>query len=218
VHTAIPALLAALGQNVSSGGGAALKGALERDHDGSVLDNLGDYLGGTANLNPRATNGAGILEHTLGPRQEPMQRAISAKSGLDMGSVGNLLALLAPIVMGMLSKRTSGGAATSGTTGTTGTTGGTAAGGGGIGLDDLTDLLGREKADAQRNPDLGDILGSVLGGGGLGGALGGALGGDASPGTPGATTSTGSVATGTERRSGGGLMDMLGNLFGRKSR
>jgi hypothetical protein len=60
VHTAIPALLAALGQNATSGGGAALKGALERDHDGSILDNLGDYLGGTANLNPRATNGAGI--------------------------------------------------------------------------------------------------------------------------------------------------------------
>jgi hypothetical protein len=128
-----------------------------------------------------------------------MQRAISAKSGLDMGSVGSLLALLAPIVMGMLSKRASGGGTsgtgTSGTgtsgTGTSGTgTSGTAAGGG-IGLDDLTDLLGREKADAQSNPDLGDILGSVLGGG---------------------------ATTGTQQRSGGGLMDMLGGLFGRKSR
>jgi hypothetical protein len=194
VQTAVPALLAALGQNATSGGGAALKSALERDHDGSILDNLGDYLGGTAKLNPRATNGAGILEHTLGPRQETMQRAISAKSGLDMGSVGSLLALLAPIVMGMLSKRASGGG-TSGTgtsgTGTSGTgTSGTAAGGG-IGLDDLTDLLGREKADAQSNPDLGDILGSVLGGG---------------------------ATTGPQQGSGGGLMDMLGGLFGRKSR
>ena len=184
VQTAVPALLAALGQNATSGGGAALKSALERDHDGSILDNLGDYLGGTAKLNPRATNGAGILEHTLGPRQETMQRAISAKSGLDMGSVGSLLALLAPIVMGMLSKRASGGG-TSGT-GTSGT-----AAGGGIGLDDLTDLLGREKADAQSNPDLGDILGSVLGGG---------------------------ATTGPQQGSGGGLMDMLGGLFGRKSR
>lgn len=208
VHTAVPALLAALGQNATSGGGEALKSALERDHDGSILDNLGDYLGGTANLNPRATNGAGILEHTLGARQETMQRAISAKSGLDMGSVGSLLALLAPIVMGMLSKRSSSGTATSGT-GSSGT-----AAGGGIGLDDLTDLLGREKADAQRNPDLGDILGSVLGGGGLGGALGG----DDRSGTTGATTSTGSATTGPERRSGGGLMDILGSLFGRKSR
>ena len=185
VHTAILALLAALGQNATSGGGEALKGALERDHDGSILDNLGDYLGGTANLNPRATNGSGILEHTLGPRQETMQRAISAKSGLDMSSVGSLLSLLAPIVMGMLSKRASGGG-----TATGGTAAGGTAAGGGIGLDDLTDLLGREKADAQSNPDLGDILGSVLGGG---------------------------ATSDTQRRSGGGLMDILGSLFGRKS-
>lgn len=191
ISTAVPALLAALGQNATTGGAADLKAALERDHDGSIIDQLGSYLDGTANLGPRTTNGAGILEHTLGARQDTMQRAISAKSGLDMGSVGNLLALLAPVVLGMLSKRGQGSGS-----------------GGGIGLDDLTDLLGREKADAQGNPDLGDILGGVLGGG-LGGALGGALGGGAN------TTTATNRSTGTANRSGGGLMDMLGKLFGR---
>ena len=80
--------------------------------------------------------------------------------------------------------------------------------GGGIGLDDLTDILGREKADAQSNPDLGDLLGGILGGG-LGGALGGALGGDAA--------TSGGAASAPARR-GGGLADILGSLFGRKSR
>lgn len=202
IHAAVPALLAALGQNASSGGAADLKAALERDHDGSILDDLGAYLNGTANLGPRTTNGAGILDHTLGDRQETMQRALSAKSGLDIGSVGNLLALLAPIVLGMLSKRGQGSS------------------GGGIGLDDLTDLLGREKADAQSNPDLGDLLGGVLGGGGLGGALGGAVGGDggrsAGVGSAG-SGSAGSASPGSAARdrSGGGLMDILGKLFGR---
>ena len=204
IHAAIPALLAALGQNATSGGAADLKAALERDHDGSILDDLGSYLNGTANLSPRTTNGAGILDHTLGDRQETMQRALSAKSGLDMGSIGNLLALLAPVVLGMLSKRGQGSSS-----------------GGGIGLDDLTDLLGREKADAQSNPDLGEILGGVLGGGGLGGALGGALGGDGGRGAGAGSAgggSAGSASSGSaarDRSSGGGLMDLLGKLFGR---
>jgi hypothetical protein len=191
INAAIPALLAALGQNAQTGGATNLKSALERDHDGSILDDLGAYLNGTANLSPRTTNGAGILEHTLGDRQASMQRALSAKSGLDIGSVGNLLALLAPIVLGMLSKRGQGSSS-----------------GGGIGLDDLTDILGREKTDAQNNPDLGDLLGGILGGG-LGGALGGALGGDAA--------ASGGTASAPARR-GGGLADILGSLFGRKSR
>jgi hypothetical protein len=143
MHAALPALLAALGQNAERGSG--LKQAIERDHDGSILDQLSDYLGGTAQLNPRTTNGSGILEHTLGDRQPEMQRALSAKSGLDMGSIGSLLALLAPIVMGMLGKKGRTGDGSSG----------------GFSLDDIGDVLNREKADARTtNPDIGDILDS----------------------------------------------------------
>ena len=146
LHAAVPALLAALIDDAGRGDG--LKRAIERDHDGTILDQLSDYLGGTAQLSPRTTNGAGILEHTLGDRQPEVQRALSDKSGLDIGSIGNLLALLAPIVMGMLGKR-----------------GGASAGGGGSGgfsIDDIGDLLNREKDDARtNNPDIGDILDSI---------------------------------------------------------
>jgi hypothetical protein len=91
----------------------------------------------------------------LGDRQETLERGISAKSGLDIGSVGSLLTLLAPVVMGMLGKKQS----SSGTGGS------------------LGDLLNREKADAQSQGGLGDILGSILGGsnsssGGLGNIAG----------------------------------------------
>ena len=145
VQTAVPALLAALGQEAERGGG--LRQAIEQDHDGSILDQLSEYLGGSAQLSARTTNGAGILEHVLGDRQPEMQRALSAKSGLDAGNIGNLLALLAPIVMGMLGKR------------------GQTSGSSGFGLDDITDLLGREKRDATSgNPDIGDLLGGLLGG------------------------------------------------------
>ena len=170
IQAAVPALLAALSANASQGTG--LRQAIAKDHDGSILDDLGGYLGGTAKLSPRTTNGAGILEHTLGERQPTVQKALSAKSGLDMGSIGSLLALLAPVVLGMLGKR--GGAAGGGS------------GSGGIGLDDIGDLLNREKDDARsNNPDLGDIFDSFTRGGS------GASGGSSS---------------------GGGLGDILGSL------
>ncbi len=143
MHTAIPALLAALSADANRGGG--LRKALEQDHDGSILDQLSDYLGGSAQLSPRTTNGAGILEHVLGGRRANVEQALSARSGLSLDSIAQLLPLLAPILMGMLGKkgRTSGGS------------------GGGIGFDDIGDLLNREKADARaRNPDIGDILDS----------------------------------------------------------
>ncbi|HEX5396617.1 MAG TPA: DUF937 domain-containing protein [Candidatus Limnocylindria bacterium] len=158
IQAAVPSLLAALSQEADKGEG--LQQALEKDHDGSILDNLAGYLGGTAQLSPRTTNGAGILNHVLGDKQDTLARGISAKSGLDIGSVANLLTLLAPIVMGMLGKKQSSGA------------------GGGLG-----DILNREKADAQGQGGLGDILGSILGSGGttksggIGDILGGLLGG-----------------------------------------
>ena len=158
VHAAVPALLAAFSQEAERGGG--IRQAIERDHDGSIIDQLSDYLGGQAQLSPRTTNGAGILDHVLGDRRTDMQQALSAKSGLDAGSIGNLLALLAPIVMGMIGKKSN------------------ASPGGGFSLDDLGSILGRERQDAKsKNPDIGDILDSFggSGGSGSGGGLGGML-------------------------------------------
>lgn len=172
VESAIPALLAALSGEARDPG---LRTAIQRDHDGSIIDQLSAYLDGSAQLSPRTTNGAGILEHTLGDRQGEMAQALSAKSGLDLGSVMKLLPLLAPILMGMLGKKS----------------GGSGQGGGGFGLDDLGSILGREKDSArEKNPDIGDILDSFAqprrtgssksGDGGLLDSIGDVLGGDRS--------------------------------------
>ena len=161
MRAAVPALLAALSQEARPGSG--LQEAIERDHDGAILDQLNEYLGGSAQLSPRTTNGAGILSHTLGARQQDLERTLSAKSGMDMGSIAKLLITLAPILMGMLGKkgRSSGG---------------------GINIDDLGGLLNRETQDARaKNPDIGDILDSFAGAGtatsGAGASSGGGLGG-----------------------------------------
>ncbi len=85
---------------------AGLANALEKDHDGSLLDNLHDLIDGRAQqTNPRAANGAGILKHILGGNQSNMVDVISGLSGLGAGKTGNLMTMLAPIVLQMLGKQ-----------------------------------------------------------------------------------------------------------------
>jgi hypothetical protein len=50
-------------------------------------------------------NGAGILNHLLGERQSGAVDMISKMSGLDSSQTGNLMTMLAPMVMGMLGKQ-----------------------------------------------------------------------------------------------------------------
>jgi len=96
---AMPAILAGLTRNSSSSAGAAgLLGALDRDHDGSILDDVVGYLGGGGNV----ADGAGILGHVLGGRQANVERAISGSSGVDIASVGKIVAMVAPLIMGAL--------------------------------------------------------------------------------------------------------------------
>lgn len=101
-------LVSALARNASNEqGAAAIAGALDRDHDGSILNNLAGLLGGQTQQvqeSNRALNGAGILEHILGERKNPAADMISQMSGLNSNQTGNMMQILAPLVMGMLGK------------------------------------------------------------------------------------------------------------------
>ncbi|MCL7960214.1 MAG: DUF937 domain-containing protein [marine benthic group bacterium] len=99
-RAALPLLLGALQRNASSPEGAAsLQSALERDHDGSVLDSLGDLI-----QDPSITSGAGILKHAFGGKQRAVEQGVGESSGLSPAQVSRLLTTLAPMVMGMLGK------------------------------------------------------------------------------------------------------------------
>lgn len=101
IEGAVPALLAALTRNSGSADGASsLLGALDRDHDGSILDDVTGFLAGAGS----ADQGAGIVRHALGSRQARVENAISQGSGVDQASVGKIIAMLAPIVMGALGR------------------------------------------------------------------------------------------------------------------
>lgn len=101
-------LLGGVARNAASQDGAnALNNALEKDHDGGILDNLQDILAGN-NVQPqyeRAMNGAGILKHILGDKQSGIIDAISKSSGLNSSQTGNLMMKLAPILLGVLGKQ-----------------------------------------------------------------------------------------------------------------
>ncbi len=162
-------LVGGLANNAASEGGLnSLMSALDRNHDGSVLDDLMGMMGNVMQGGGSgATDGAGIIGHILGDKREVAAQQISQSSGLDVGQVMKLLPVLAPIVMGVL---------------------GRAKNQGGLDLGGLANILMGSAQNAQSG-GFGDLIGSVLGGvlgggqqqqqggGGLGSILGKILGG-----------------------------------------
>ena len=82
--------------------------ALDRDNHAALLDNLGSLLGGASagrqQQYSRSMNGMGILQHVLGGKTGRVADQVSKSSGLDPARVGQLMTILAPIVMGALGK------------------------------------------------------------------------------------------------------------------
>lgn len=174
---ALPLLMKGMERNASSPEGAAgLLNALNNKHDGSILDNLSGLFNGGVDDSVKQ-DGAGILGHILGGKQNGVQQVIGQKSGLDADTVGNILKIAAPLVMGYLGKQKNNqNIANSGDL--TGLLGG---------------LLGGNSAKSEQNfleqildadgdgSVVDDVAGMLLGGkknsgGGLGGMLGGLFG------------------------------------------
>ena len=152
ISMALPMLIGGLARQAESPTGAqAINQALEQDHDGSLLDNVSTLFGsgtsGAADVAvPRALNGAGILEHVLGRKREPVQQGIGRATGLNSQQISRLLIMLAPLVMAYLGrrKRETGAGAT----------------------EISSDLQAERQEVERRSPGLGGILGQIFSGGG----------------------------------------------------
>lgn len=137
IQSALPVLLGSMANNAQDPMGAAsLAGALERDHDGSALGNLGGLIGSLG-----GQHGGGILGHILGGRQPVAEERISQSSGLDMSKVGPLLMILAPIVMGALGQMRQQG---------------------NVSQNNLPEVLGGATRQTAANSPLMGVLGSIL--------------------------------------------------------
>jgi hypothetical protein len=101
-------LLGGLSKNAQSPEGAGgILAALDRDHDGSVLNDIMGMLGGGQQTQAPASalNGAGILGHILGGQQQNAAGMISQASGVAPEGVMGMMAQLAPLVMGVLGQQ-----------------------------------------------------------------------------------------------------------------
>ncbi len=142
VAAALPTLLGRLKENADAPEGAtALAGAVERDHDGAVLDDMNGFLGGGFLNGP----GAKILGKVFGADQPSAEEHVAKSSGLDLGSAAKLLAMLAPIILGALGKQGKNS--------------------GGLQAALLPSILGGLLGGGNSGGGLGDLLGGILGGG-----------------------------------------------------
>src|SRR4051812_44094236 len=158
VAAAIPMLTGALAHNAAQpGGAAALNQALDA-HDGSILDQIGGYLGGGGASGAASGIGGAILGHILGRHQDNATTGLANATGIDAGQAGQLLAMLAPLVMGALGRMKQQQ---------------------GIDPGNLPSVLQNEhaQAEAAAPSGLGGLLGGLLGGGNSGGGLGDLAGG-----------------------------------------
>ena len=140
LSAALPMLIGAISRNGSDEQGAqGIMNAIEKDsHDGSILDNLGDFLGQKKYDEPRSS--AGILGHILGGRQDRVQQGVSQASGISSGASSQLMKMLAPMVMGALGKKQKSE---------------------GLGVGDLMGFLGGEKQAVEQSSG-GSLIGRML--------------------------------------------------------
>lgn len=95
---ALPLLIQALSKNAQDPKGVeSLAGALKKDHDGSLLDNVGSFI-----QNSNLEEGDSILKHLIGTGRTDIASTIGTMAGIDSDKSMQILAVLAPIVMGFL--------------------------------------------------------------------------------------------------------------------
>ncbi|WP_339840372.1 DUF937 domain-containing protein [uncultured Maribacter sp.] len=172
---AMPLILGAMKKNVSSPEGAqGLMSALSGKHNGSILDNLGGLFDGGVDDNVMQ-DGAGILGHIFGGKQANVENALSQKSGLDAGSIAQILKIAAPIVMGMIGKQTAQSNVSDGS-GMNALLGSMLGGQPQENQSLITTLLDADGDGSILDDVAGMVMGSNKKSGGLGGLLGGLFG------------------------------------------
>ncbi len=137
VAAALPLILGALSKNAAKPEGAqALHAAIERDHDGSILDRLGDVVDTSTQQ-----SGAKILGHAFGGKQSAMEAGVARTAGVTTAQAASLMASLAPVVMGAIGKQQRDS---------------------GLDASQLTSLLSDERGQIDKTPGAGGLLTRLL--------------------------------------------------------
>ncbi len=102
IGMALPMLIGALNRNTSSSksGAEALTNAIQRDHDGSILDNISQAI----TKRKTVEDGSAILGHVFGDNSSGVVDSVSRATNIDSAQVAQIFAMLAPLVLGALGK------------------------------------------------------------------------------------------------------------------
>ena len=101
IAAAVPAIIAGMANNTRQGDGAESLSTALNDHSPSIFEDLGALLGG----GDAVSDGAKILGHVLGQRRPAVEENIAKQSGVNSNLIMQLLPILAPLVMGYLSRQ-----------------------------------------------------------------------------------------------------------------
>ncbi len=99
IDSALPMLIGALKRSTENDGGEGLARALEKKHDGSILDDVAGHV-----RQGDQSDGRGILGHILGQNRDAAAMLLGAESGMGESKAASLMATLAPVVLGALGK------------------------------------------------------------------------------------------------------------------
>ena len=116
LSAALPTILGRLKENADTPeGAAALADAVNKDHDGSILDQVGSHFGG----GDASGEGSKIVGKVFGGDAPAAQQYIAQNGGIDTAKAAGLLSMLAPLVLGALGKagQSSGGLQANGLSG-----------------------------------------------------------------------------------------------------
>lgn len=153
LQQAIPTIMNAISGNTKNASGAnGFLAALDKDHDGSILDDLGDLL-----QNPQAYKGSGILQHVLGNNRGKVEQQLADQNGISGEGMKQIMETAAPLVMGFLGKEKRENTS-------------------GFDLGDISSVIGG--LSGGKGLDLGEVIQQVSGGksGGIMGMLGSLFG------------------------------------------
>jgi OmpA-OmpF porin, OOP family len=140
IGAAAPALLGGLINTGSTSSGLSSIMNAVSNQDDSILDNLGGILGDSDKSSGLMQVGGTILSSLLGDKVGGIVKAVSGFSGLGGGATSSIFSFLAPVLMGVISKKVKAD---------------------GLGVSGLGDLLNSQKDIVSKALPAG--LGSVLG-------------------------------------------------------
>ena len=104
VAKAVPLFMGGMANKATKDKSAAagLFGAITKDHDGSIFDNIEGLL-----ADPKSAKGDKILSHVFGSNETGVEKALAKETGMEAAQTKDMMSALAPMIMGALGKEQS---------------------------------------------------------------------------------------------------------------